>query len=336
MLLFHETGLLRIVEARYEAGLRLGVHTHALQSMSIVLAGRLQERRGRIVESARPLSLSFMAADLAHDDEFGPGGGVLFQVHFESRNEAIDDYGSSLFDGWHWFRGGPAVRPFLRLVDAARARSGEDIQQIVLDVVTAAEHPPTARGTPPLWLERVREAIDDSREWPRVGELASVAGVHRVRLARQFRRYFGCSVSAYVRRSRVQLAAERIVAGGTIAAASHDAGFHDHAHLVTRSKRRRRGRRRVGATSAMVPSTANGRRSFRRLLAHSNRDSVPNVALEADVATRRKHDRSGANANGSEAVGLDRTACLGSKPAGIVPAQRNSSCHWESERLGRP
>ena len=73
--------------------------------------------------------------------------------------------------------------------------------------------------------------IDDTREWPRVGELANIAGVHRVQLARQFRRYFGCSVSAYIRRSRVQLAAERIVAGGNIAAASHDAGFYDHAHL---------------------------------------------------------------------------------------------------------
>ena len=232
MLLFHAPGLLRIVEHRYDAGLRLRSHTHAVPSMSIVLAGRLHERRGRLVESARSLSLSFMGADIAHDDEFGPRGGVMFQVHFESPSDTFDDCGGSLFDGWHWFRGGPAVRPFLRLVHAARAqRSGEDIQQIVLDVVTAAEPPADARGTRPLWLERVREAIDDSREWPRVGELARVAGVHRVQLARQFRRYFGCSVSAYVRRTRLQVAAEQIVTGGTIAAASHDAGFHDHAHL---------------------------------------------------------------------------------------------------------
>jgi len=138
--------------------------------MSIVLDGMLQERRGRLVESARPFSLSFMGADLAHDDEFGPRGGVLFQVHFDSHSDTFDDGDSSLFDGWHWFRGGPAVRPFLRLVDAARApRSAEDIQQIVFDVVAAAEHPAAARGAIPLWLERVREAIDDSREWPRVG-----------------------------------------------------------------------------------------------------------------------------------------------------------------------
>jgi AraC family transcriptional regulator len=230
MLLFHAPGLLRIIEMRYDAGLRIRAHTHPLPSMSIVLDGMLHERRGRIVESARPLSLSFMGADLAHDDEFGPRGGVLFQVHFESPNDTLDDCGA-LLDGWHWFRGGPAVRPFLRLVNAARRRSGEDIEQIVLDVVAAPEHAPFARGAPPRWLRRVREAIDETREWPRVGELANIAGVHRVQLARQFRRYFGCSVSAYVRRSRVQLAAERIVAGGNIAAASHDAGFHDHAHL---------------------------------------------------------------------------------------------------------
>src|SRR6478672_1576437 len=110
MLLFQAPGLLRIVELRYDAGLRIGAHTHAVPSMSIVLAGMLHERRGRRVESARPLSLSFMGADLAHDDEFGPRGGVLFQVHFESHSDTFDDGDSSPFDGWHWFRGGPAVR----------------------------------------------------------------------------------------------------------------------------------------------------------------------------------------------------------------------------------
>jgi AraC family transcriptional regulator len=229
MLLFHAAGL-RITETRYAAGLRLGAHIHELPSMSIVLDGMLHERRGRLVESARPFSLSFMGAGLAHDDEFGPRGGVLFSVHFESSKETFDD-SPALLDGWHWLRVGPAVRPFLRLVAAARGRSRDDIEQIVLDVIAAAEHFPIARGVPPRWLERVREAIDDTREWPRVGELAHIAGVHRVHLARQFRRYFGSSVSAYVRRSRVQVAAERILGGGNIAAASHDAGFHDHAHL---------------------------------------------------------------------------------------------------------
>ena len=230
MLLFQSPGLLRIVELRYAPGLRLGAHTHAVPSMSIVLAGMLHERRGRLVESARPLSLSFMAADLAHDDEFGPRGGVLFQVHFDSPGDTFDDC-VALVDGWRWLRAGSAVRPFLRLVAAARANSCEDIEQIVFDVIAAAGHIPPARGTPPLWLQRVREAIDETREWPRVGELANVGGVHRVQLARQFRRYFGCSVSAYVRRTRVQLAAEHITAGRNIAAAAHDAGFHDHAHL---------------------------------------------------------------------------------------------------------
>jgi AraC family transcriptional regulator len=230
MVLYHVPGILRILELRYDAGLRIGAHAHAMPSMSIVLAGRLRERRGRAVESARALSLSFMGADLAQDDEFGPLGGALFQVHFESSNEALDEC-RELLNGWHWLRGGPAVRPFLRLVGVARRQSDADIEQLVLDVLVAAGPVPVARGTPPVWLRRVRDLIDDTRDWPRVAELASVAGVHRVQLARQFRRYFGCSVSAYVRRTRLQRAAERIVAGGNIASAAHDAGFHDHAHL---------------------------------------------------------------------------------------------------------
>jgi AraC family transcriptional regulator len=56
--------------------------------------------------------------------------------------------------------------------------------------------------------------------------------VHRVHLAREFRRHFGCSVSVYIRRRAVQRAAERMgTSRATLSDAAHEAGFADHSHM---------------------------------------------------------------------------------------------------------
>jgi AraC family transcriptional regulator len=92
--------------------------------------------------------------------------------------------------------------------------------------------------------------IDDTHGWPRVADLAATAHVHRVYLARQFRRFYGCSVSDYIRRRRVQSAALRIESTtSTLSETAHACGFHDHAHMCRAFRRE----------SAMSPS------EFRRL-----------------------------------------------------------------------
>ena len=222
---------LRIVRQSYEPGLRLRAHAHAVPSMSIVIRGTLYESRARDTELALPLNVSFMGADLPHNDEFGPNGAELFQIHFESSSDIFDE-NRALFAEWTWQRAGPSVRPFLRLLRAVHNAETADVEQLIIDVLAAATSRPMPRGAPPRWLTRVRQAIDDATEWPRVAALARDAGVHRVHLAREFRRYCGCSVSAYLRRRRTQFAAARLMArGATIAGAAHDAGFHDHSHL---------------------------------------------------------------------------------------------------------
>jgi len=78
----------------------------------------------------------------------------------------------------------------------------------------------------------VREAIDDDPgAAPRVRELAAKAGVHPVYLARQFRRFFGCSVMAHVRRRRAHAAAALIAGGLGLADVARRSGYSDHAHL---------------------------------------------------------------------------------------------------------
>jgi AraC family transcriptional regulator len=232
--------MFRIVDRSYAARSRIAAHTHALPSMSIVTAGMLHERSGRRFETALPFSVSLMAADVRHDDEFGPHGASLFQVHFDGDFEReLADGGCRALSGWTWMHGGRAARSFVQFVTAFRhcsERADEliaDVRaQLIAEVLAAAAHDGPASGGAPVWLDQIRERIDDTHGWPRVSELAASARVHRVYLARQFRRFYGCSVSDYVRRRRVQFAAHRIgMRRGTLSEVAHACGFHDHAHM---------------------------------------------------------------------------------------------------------
>src|SRR3954469_14595744 len=77
---------MRIGERAYAPGLRLLSHAHEQASLSLVTSGVLRECRARHAETALPFSVSFMGADIAHDDTFGPEGATLFQVFLDNES----------------------------------------------------------------------------------------------------------------------------------------------------------------------------------------------------------------------------------------------------------
>lgn len=224
---------MHFVERSYAAGSRMRTHAHATASMSIVLTGMFRESHRRRVEMALPFSVSFMGADIAHEDEFGPCGATLFQIHFDREFELLEERAArEALSGWTWVHTGPVVRQFVRLAHEARGADDELRSQCVIDVLAASANVSPLAGRAPPWLEQVREAIDDMHGWPRVADLAAMAGVHRVYLARQFRRFYRCSVSDYIRSRRVQQAARAIPARrASLSEVAHMADFHDHAHM---------------------------------------------------------------------------------------------------------
>jgi AraC family transcriptional regulator len=82
-------------------------------------------------------------------------------------------------------------------------------------------------------LKAAREFIHDHAFSPiSVAEIAQAAGRHEIHLAREFRRRFGVSIGAYLRRLRTEEAArllERPQADITDVALS--CGFASHSHL---------------------------------------------------------------------------------------------------------
>ena len=91
---------------------------------------------------------------------------------------------------------------------------------------------PVARVLLQLRVALLGGAGSETVEQLIVDALAQLAGVHRVHLAKEFRRHFGYNVSAYIRRRAVQRAAERMgTSHATLSDAAHASGFSDHAHM---------------------------------------------------------------------------------------------------------
>jgi AraC family transcriptional regulator len=258
---------LRAALTVYSPGERHARHAHVEANVSLILAGSLEERVAGTTAAAGPLSLVVKPAHTEHADRFGPAGARLLRV------QVPDGWGGRLDDGtaplarWGWRHDGRDVARFLRVyarvrrvrqvdlgADGGAGSAPHDEAETALADLLAGigADLPAGRGTPPRWLARVREALDDAPATAgvRTRELAGEAGVHPVYFARQFRRFYGCSLSTYVRRRRAATAAEWL-AGSTVPLSdvALRAGFADQSHAC----------RGVAAATGLTP------RAFRTL-----------------------------------------------------------------------
>ena len=90
------------------------------------------------------------------------------------------------------------------------------------------------------WLGEARDRLHaDVAARPSLAELAAGVGVHPVTLARAFRRAFGCTVGEYLRRLRIERAAEQLATGSQpLAEIALAAGFADQSHFSNVFRRR--------------------------------------------------------------------------------------------------
>jgi len=85
----------------------------------------------------------------------------------------------------------------------------------------------------PLWLRRCMEQLLEECDRPlRLSDLARVAGVHPVSLARAFRRHYGVSPGQMQRRAQLNRAAQCLREGQSIAEVATSLGFADQSHFT--------------------------------------------------------------------------------------------------------
>lgn len=220
---------------RYPDGCRQPVHAHDSASVTLVLQGRIREAAAGQEVTAGPLALVIKPAGTRHANCFGPTSVLTCQVILDPAAHDLPRWRSALAR-WQWIPGGP---PLAAAVELARdVVSGEEPATVAAGAAALLEclgTAPSPRGAP-AWMPRARECIEAMLRDPAgrvsVTAVAAAVGVHPVHLCRVFQNAHGCSVMGWVRRRRVQLAADRLrPAGGPLSAVAAAAGFADQSHM---------------------------------------------------------------------------------------------------------
>ena len=159
----------------------------------------------------------------------------------------------AMLDRINHFRDGPittAARRLAREVMAPDDVTPLAINALALEMLAEAarlhENRDFAQKPIPAWLRGATELIHDRfREGLRIEDFAEAAEVHPAHLASVFRRVHRMPLAAYIRRLRLDWAAERLIrTNQPISMIAAEAGFADQAHMT------RWFRRVMGATPA--------------------------------------------------------------------------------------
>lgn len=122
-----------------------------------------------------------------------------------------------------------AVR-LLPELDGWEATSPLAVESLFTELLTMA--PQASVPVPAAALQRVMDRLEaEGAPLPTLDELAAIAGLHPVYLARAFRRHVGVAPATFLRRRRLHRALSLIAARRPLAEAATALGFVDQSHL---------------------------------------------------------------------------------------------------------
>ena len=234
-----------LTEGIHAGGSRLPWHQHDGPTLCFVLRGVFTETSGGERLTCTPDTLKVMPAGERHCDDFdrGDARGLLVEADL-ARADAIRTHAPVLDERIAFHGGLPAalarrVYQEFRQADDAAPLAVEGLLLELLAAISRRRAEGAPNGVAP-WLSETRDRLHaDLAARLSLAELAGEVGVHPVTLARAFRRTFGCTVGEYLRRLRIERAAEQLATGTQpLAEIALAAGFADQSHFSNVFRRR--------------------------------------------------------------------------------------------------
>jgi AraC family transcriptional regulator len=216
---------------------RIRKHVHERAHLGFVLSGSFDEDcEGKNLD-CQPLTVSFLPPWASHSDDFRGKARCLFLELSPERLTNVQEY-LNLDEPLNLT--GPIIRGLTtRLHYEARQSdkaSALAIEGLALEVWAefSRQLTPFNERKPPRWLRSAQEMIHANFAVTTThDEIANLAGVHPVHLAREFRRHYGCTIGEYVRRLRVEFACRILSTSETsLSEIAHAAGFADQSHFT--------------------------------------------------------------------------------------------------------
>lgn len=235
------TGSLQIAASRFPAGLSLPLHEHDCPIFAVFLRGAMDIRFQHHQYACTRGTVQIHPPDERHSQHFDAAVGADLLV-VEPDPDWIADFRPfrAVFEGIGHFNHAGIESTARRA--ASELRTPDELSPVVLESLAlemladaARFHDVlTSRRRPPAWLQVASQRLRESfLETVSASGLAEEAGVHPGHLARAFRRYHGVTVGDYVRRLRLDWAAERLAGSdNSIAQIAAEAGFADQSHFT--------------------------------------------------------------------------------------------------------
>jgi AraC family transcriptional regulator len=236
-----------VTETLHEPGLTLPRHDHEYANINFTLDGSFRETVGNRPQECEIGSLLVRPPGEPHGNQYGPEGAHCLVV--EVSPPRLDDIRAftSIFETPAYVKGGALSLTMRRIYDELRGQGcGFEliIEGLILEVLGQTFRQNNLRNcsAPPRWLTQAQELVHQHfAEKLSLHVIADAVQIDPSHLARTFRKYYRCSIGEYVRRLRIEYAAQEILkSAASLTEISLAAGFSDQSHFTHEFKRQLR------------------------------------------------------------------------------------------------
>ena len=223
--------------ARFGPDAVLPPHYHERPILAVTLTGGWSSTLGRTHFDLAAGDVHVEPAGDVHCNRFGSEGAEVLVIQPDPAQGELLAAAAPLLSSAAHLRvpaAGRCAQAIVRELTAPDAVSRLAIESLALELLTEACRRCRVPADPAPWLAIVHEYIEEHFLEPiTMFELVRVSRVHPSHLGREFKRRFGCSPVAYLRRLRLEWAARQIRdTGQPIAAIALTAGFCDQSHFT--------------------------------------------------------------------------------------------------------
>jgi AraC family transcriptional regulator len=235
---------LRLIDGVYSAKTKVPTHSHQNAVFCVALRGVCSEVFAGKVRQYEAATVEFLPPDQCHSLDFPFSDTRAFSINIDTYwIERAREFSLQLDNSVHAHGGllsGLMMKIYgeFRHLDSASPVAIQGLTMEMFAAVSRTQSKLTSRQ-PQRWLARAVEFLRDSfTEHLTIAEVASAASVHPVYLAREFRRFHGCTIGEYIRRLRVERACRQLSSSDeSLAMIAAGAGFSDQSHFSRTFKR---------------------------------------------------------------------------------------------------
>jgi AraC family transcriptional regulator len=235
------TARFRLTEYVHPAYCEIPLHAHTHPTLCLMLAGEYETEIGKRSLICAPQQVVFKPRDERHIDRFGATGGRCLVVSYTGGDTDATEIeirsllGSSLVCTHRTQALGMALYAEFAGTEIASTLAMEGLAfGLIAETARQSNRRARDRDSIPPFVLRAAELME-SRFAESVGveTLARLVGVHRATLAREFKRAFGCTPGAFLRRTRIGRAIRALQGDeAPLSVLALSLGFADQSHFT--------------------------------------------------------------------------------------------------------